>query len=428
MALNAGSARTGTATAGTDSIQELTVEELRAKVGTGMTIEDPEEHMLLSMGPQHPSTHGVLRLLLELDGETIVNCAADIGFLHTGIEKNMESKTFTKALVMTDRMDYLSPMSNNLGYILAVEKLLGVEATPRAQAIRVVLAELARVASHLVWLGTHALDLAAMSVFLYCFREREYILDLFEMCSGQRMMVSYFRPGGLWRDVPEEFEPAVRQFLDFFPAKIADYEALLENNPIFLRRAKGVGAVSAEDAISWGLTGASLRATGVNWDIRKTQPYSGYEQYDFEVPLATEGDVYARYKVRMQEMRQSLRIIEQVLNNMPDGPVNIDNRKIVPPPRAELGRSMEAVIHHFKLWTEGFNAPTGYVYQSVESPRGEFACYLRGNGTPKPARVHFRAPSYVNLASLPNMAKDVFVADLVAIIGSIDIVLGEIDR
>jgi len=386
------------------------------------------EPFILNIGPLHPSTHGVLRLLLELDGETVVNLAPDIGFLHTGIEKNMEAKTFTKALVMTDRMDYLSPMSNNLGYILAVEKLLGVEATPRAQAIRVILTELARVASHLVWLGTHALDLAAMSVFLYCFREREYILDLFEMCAGQRMMVSYFRPGGLWRDIPEEFEPAVRQFLDFFPSRLADYEALLTNNPIFNQRTRGVGVISAEDAVAWGLTGSSLRASGVDWDIRKAMPYCGYEQYDFEVPLETDGDVYARYLVRMREFRQTLRIIEQALDNLPAGPVQIDDRKIVPPPRSELGRSMEAVIHHFKLWTEGFSAPEGYVYQSIESPRGEFACYLRGDGSPKPARVHFRAPSYVNLASLPNMGKDVFVADLVAIIGSIDIVLGEIDR
>ena len=411
-----------------DTIQELTLEELRNKVGTGMEIENAEEHMLLSMGPQHPSTHGVLRLLVELDGETVVNLAPDIGFLHTGIEKNMEAKTFTKALVMTDRMDYLSPMSNNLGYILAIEKLLGVEATPRAQVIRVILTELQRVASHLVWLGTSALDLAAMSVFLYCFREREYILDLFEMVAGQRMMVSYFRPGGLWRDIPEEFVPAVRQFLEFMPAKIADYEALLKNNPIFLHRTKGVGVVTYEDAISWGLTGGCLRGSGVNYDVRKTTPYCGYEEYDFDVPLETDGDVYARYLVRMEEMRQSLRIIEQALNKLPEGPVQISDRKIVPPPRAELGQSMEAVIHHFKLWTEGFKAPEGFVYQAIESPRGEFGVYLRGNGSSKPARVHFRAPSYVNLASLPRMSKNLFVADVVAIIGSIDIVLGEIDR
>lgn len=429
MAFTAGSARAGAhTTAGSDTIQELTVEELRAKYGTRMEIEDPEEHMLLSMGPQHPSTHGVLRLLVELDGETVVNLAPDIGFLHTGIEKNMEAKTYTKALVMTDRMDYLAPMSNNLCYILAVEKLLGIEATPRAQAIRVILAELTRIQSHLVWLGTHALDLAAMTVFLYCFREREYLLDIFEMVAGQRMMVSYFRPGGLWRDLPPEFEPAVRQFLDFFPARIADYEALLKHNPIFLQRTKGIGVVSAEDAVAWGLTGPNLRGSGVGWDIRKARPYQGYEQYEFDVPMETDGDVYARYLCRMQEMRESLRIVEQALDNLPGGPVNIDDRKIVPPPRAELGRSMEAVIHHFKLWTEGFSAPEGYVYQSIESPRGEIGCYLRGDGSPKPARVHFRTPSFVNLASLPRMAKGQFVADLVAIIGSIDIVLGEIDR
>jgi NADH-quinone oxidoreductase subunit D len=393
-----------------------------------MPIADEEENLLLSMGPQHPSTHGVLRLLLELDGETVVNMAPDIGFLHTGIEKSMESKTYTKALVMTDRMDYLSPMSNNLGYILAVEKLLGVEATPRAQVIRVLLAELMRVASHLVWLGTHALDMAAMSVFLYCFREREYILDLFEMVTGQRMMVSYFRPGGVWRDLPADFVPAVRKLLDFMPAKIADYEALTKNNPIWLERTKGIGVVSAEDAIAWGLTGGCLRGSGVNYDVRKAMPYSGYENYEFEVPLETDGDVYARYRVRMEEMKQSLRIIEQALNKLPEGPVNIDDRKIVPPPRSELGSSMEAVIHHFKLWTEGFSAPKGYVYTAVESPRGEFGCYLRGDGGPKPARVHFRGPSFVNLASLPNMSKGAFVADVVAIIGSVDIVLGEIDR
>jgi NADH-quinone oxidoreductase subunit D len=392
-----------------------------------MEIES-DENMLLNMGPQHPSTHGVLRLLLELDGETVVNLAPDIGFLHTGIEKNMEAKTYTKALTMTDRIDYLAPLSNNLVYLLALEKLMDIEAPPRAQAIRVILTELTRLNSHLVWLGTHALDLAAMSVFLYCFREREYLLDLFEMCSGQRMMTSYFRPGGVWRDLPDEFEPAVREFLDFFPARIADYEAILRNNPIWLERTKDVGVISADDALAWGLTGPSLRASGVEWDIRKQMPYSGYEQYEFDVPTRTDGDVYARYVCRMEEMRESLRIVRQALDNLPEGPFRVDDRKISPPPRAELGRSMEAVIHHFKLWTEGFSAPEGYVYQSIESPRGESGCYLRGNGGPKPARVHFRAPSYVNLAALPQLARGGFVADLVAIIGSIDVVLGEIDR
>jgi NADH-quinone oxidoreductase subunit D len=427
MAVGADSEQSKAGGAGSDTLQELTVEELRAKYGSGLEVQS-EENMLLSMGPQHPSTHGVLRLLLELDGETVVGLAPDIGFLHTGIEKNMEAKTYTKALVMTDRMDYLAPLSNNLGYILAVEKLLDIEAPPRAQSIRLILVELTRIASHLVWLGTHALDVAAMTVFLYCFREREYLLDIFEMVAGQRMMASYFRPGGLWRDVPEEFVPAVRHFLDFFPAKIADYEALLKKNPIFLQRTKGIGVVSAEDAIAWGLTGACLRGSGVNWDIRKAIPYLGYENYDFDIPLGSEGDIYDRYRCRVEEMSQSLRIIEQALDRLPNGPFTSDDRKIAPPPRSELGHSMEAVIHHFKLWTEGFTAPTGYVFQRVESPRGEFACYLRGNGTSKPARVHFRTASFVNLASLPNLGKGLFVADLVAVIGSIDIVLGEIDR
>jgi len=417
----------GTVTGGADTMEELSVEELRAKYGSKMEIES-EDNMLLSMGPQHPSTHGVLRLLLELDGETVVNLAPDIGFLHTGIEKNMEAKTFTKALVMTDRMDYLAPMSNNLGYLLAVEKLVGVDVPPRAQVLRVLLTELTRIGSHLVWLGTHALDLAAMTVFLYCFREREYLLDIFEMVSGQRMMTSYFRPGGLWRDVPPEFEPAVRQFIDFFPARIADYEALLTNNPIFLERTKGVGYISPEDAIACGVTGPTLRAAGIPFDVRKARPYSGYENYDFEIPTATDSDVYARYQVRMEEMRQSLRIVEQALDRLPDGPVRTDNRKIAPPTRSELGRSMEAVIHHFKLWTEGFSAPEGYVYVPIESPRGVLGTYLRGDGTNKPARVHFRAPSFVNLAALPLMSRGAFVSDLVAIIGSIDIILGEIDR
>lgn len=413
---------------GGDTVREISVEELRAKLGTGLQIQNEEEHMLLSMGPQHPSTHGVLRLLVELDGEKIINLAPDVGYLHTGVEKSMESKTYTKALVMTDRMDYLSPMSNNLGYILAVEKLLGIEAPPRAQAIRTILVEMARISSHLVWLGTHALDLAAMSVFLYCFREREYILDVFEMCAGQRMMVSYFRPGGLWRDVPEEFEPAIRNFLEFMPTQITEYETLLKNNPIWLKRTKGVGVISGPDAIDWGMTGPSLRGSGVNWDIRKAFPYLWYDQLEFDVPVEKEGDVYARYLCRMREMRESLSLIRQVMDKLPKGPFNSDNRKIVPPPRAELGRSMEAVIHHFKLWTEGFSAPAGQIMQHIESPRGEFACYLRGDGGPKPARVHFRTPSYVNLAALPSMSQNLYVADLVAIIGSIDIVLGEIDR
>jgi len=405
--------------------KEVTLDELRHLVSE-RAIEG--ETMLLNMGPQHPSTHGVLRLLLELDGEIVINCIPDIGFLHTGIEKNMEAKTYEKAAVMTDRLDYLNNLGNNLAYCLAIEKLTELDVPPRAQVIRVLLTELQRIASHLVWLGTHALDLAAMSVFLYCFREREIILDIFEMCSGQRMMTTFFRQGGLWRDVPAEFEDAVRQFLRLFPARIDEYEALLTKNPIFLDRTKKIGIISGEEALRWGVTGPSLRASGVNFDLRKAHPYSGYEQYEFNVPTLTDGDTYARYLVRMEEMRQSVRIAQQALDNLPPGPVRSDNRKFVPPPRAELGTSMEAVIHHFKLWTEGFEVPKGAVYVAVESPRGELGVYLESDGSAKPYRVHWRTPSFVNLQVLPLLAKGHLVADLVALIGTIDIVLGDTDR
>jgi len=404
---------------------EVTLDELRHLVSE-RAMEG--ETVLLNMGPQHPSTHGVLRLLLELDGETVINCIPDIGFLHTGIEKNMEVKSYEKAEVMTDRLDYLNTVGNNLVYCLAVEKLVELDVPMRAQVIRVILTELQRIASHLVWLGTHALDLAAMSVFLYCFREREMILDILEMCGGQRMMTTYIRPGGLWRDVPVEFEEAVRQFLKVFPARIDEYEALLTKNPLFLERTTKIGVLSREDAIRWGVTGPSLRASGVGHDLRKAQPYSGYEQYDFLVPTHTEGDTYARYVVRMEEMRQSVRIVQQALDKLPFGPVRSNNRKFVPPPRSELSTSMEALIHHFKLWTEGFDAPKGSVYVAVESPRGELGVYLEGNGGPKPYRVYWRTPSFVNLQILPLLSKGHLVADLVALIGTIDIVLGDVDR
>ncbi|GAB4525414.1 MAG: NADH dehydrogenase (quinone) subunit D [Anaerolineales bacterium] len=386
------------------------------------------ETVLLNMGPQHPSTHGVLRLLLELDGETVINCIPDIGFLHTGVEKNMEAKRYLQAEVMTDRLDYLNTMGNNLAYCLAVEKLVDLDVPPRAQAIRVIMTELQRIASHLVWLATHALDLAAMSVFLYCFRERELILDILEMVSGQRMMTTYFRPGGLWRDVPAGFEEAVRQFLWVFPARIDQYEDLLTNNPIFIDRTKGIGVLSKAEALAWGLTGPVIRGSGIPYDLRKVQPYSGYEQYEFDVPTREEGDVYARYMVRMEEMRQSLRIVKQALDGLPYGPVRSNNRKFVPPPRSEIGTSMEALIHHFKIWTDGFPAPKDSIFASVESPRGELGVYLEGDGGNKPYRVHFRTPSFVNLQALPMLAKGHLVADLVAIIGSIDIVLGDVDR
>lgn len=386
------------------------------------------ETMILNMGPQHPSTHGVLRLLLELDGETVVNCIPDIGFLHTGIEKNMEAKTYIKALVMTDRMDYLNNLGNNLTYSMAIEKIAELDVPVRAQAIRVIMVELERIASHLVWLGTHALDLGAMSVFLYCFREREMILRIKEMCSGQRMMTSYIRPGGLWRDVPVGFEDAVRNFVKIFPDRIKEYDGLLTKNILFNKRTRGIGLLSKEDALRWGVTGPILRASGVDHDLRKAQPYSGYEQYDFDIPVFTGGDTYDRYLVRMEEMRQSTRIVQQALDKLPYGPVRSNNRKYVPPPRSELSTSMEAVIHHFKLWTEGFSLPAGGVYVATEAPKGELGVYLESDGGPKPLRVHFRTPSFTNLQILPLIAKGVLVADLVALIGTVDIVLGDVDR
>ncbi len=409
-------------------LQEVTFDELKHLVSdralTGET-------MLLNMGPQHPSTHGVLRLMLELDGETIVNCVPDIGFLHTGVEKNMEAKRYEQAEVMTDRLDYLNTIGNNLAYCLAVEKLVELDVPPRAQVIRVILTELQRIASHLIWLGTQSLDLAAMSMFLYCFRERETILDIFESVSGQRMMTTYIRPGGLWRDVSGEFVQLVQDFLEYFPKRIEQYEGLLTKNPLFIDRTKSIGVISAEDAIARGFTGPSLRGSGVAYDNRKVRPYSGYEEYDFEVPTATEGDVFSRYRVRMDEFWQSLRIIEQGLEKLKEldgAPVRSSNRKFVPPPRSEIGTSMEALIHHFKLWTDGYNAPKGYVYFPVESPRGELGVYLESDGSNKPYRVHWRTPSFVHLQALPILSKGHLIADLVAIIGSVDIVLGDSDR
>lgn len=386
------------------------------------------ETMVLNLGPQHPSTHGVLRLILELDGEEVVRCVPDIGFLHTGIEKNMEAKTYLKALVMTDRMDYLNPLGNNLTYCLAVEKLCSIEVPDRAQVIRVICSELQRISSHLVWLGTSAMDLNASSILIYCFRDRELLLDLFELVGGQRMMSSYIRPGGVWRDLPDEFVPAVEAFLEYLPGKLADYERLLTRNPIFLKRTVDVGVIAADEAMARGMTGASLRGSGVNYDVRRAMPYCGYENYDFDVPLEEGCDVYARYRVRMREFQQSMRIIRQAISRLQSGSVMTNDRRFAPPPRSELGRSMEAVIHHFKYWTEGFSAPEGEVYIATESPRGELGCFLVGDGSAQPARVHFRTPSFNNLQSLPYMAEGYLVADLVAIIGSIDIVLGDVDR
>ncbi len=386
------------------------------------------ETMVLNMGPQHPSTHGVLRLVLELDGEIVQNCVPDIGFLHTGIEKNMEAKTYQKAEVMTDRMDYMNTVGNNLAYCLAVEKLCDLDVPVRAQSIRVVLTELQRIASHLLWLGTSALDLAAMSVFLYAMREREMIMDILELVSGQRMMTTYIRPGGIWRDVPVEFDSAVRKFIEILPGRIDEYESLLTKNPLFLERTRGIGRISKEDCVRWGITGPVLRGSGMAYDLRKARPYSGYEQYEFDIPTADGCDINARYTVRIAEMRQSVRIVRQAMDMMPFGPVRSNNRKFVPPPRSEIGTSMEALIHHFKLWTEGFTPPVGSVFVAIEGPHGELGCFLESDGGPNPYRVHFRTPSFSNLQIMQLLSRGHFVADLVGIIGSIDIVLGDCDR
>lgn len=391
--------------------------------------EDPfRQTMTINMGPQHPSTHGVLRLVVTLDGERVVDVKPDIGYLHTGIEKSMETRAYLKALPMTDRMDYLSPMFNNLGFVMAVEKLMDIEVPERAEFVRVILCELTRINSHLVWLATHGLDIGAMSVFLYCFRERELILDIFEAVSGARMMSTYFRPGGLAKDVHPEFEDQVRNFIDLFPSRIAEYEALLTKNPIWMERTVGVGVITTEECIAHGVTGPILRSTGVPWDLRKVMPYGVYDQFEFDVPVGQNGDVYDRYLIKVEEMRQSVRIIRQALDRLPGGPWITDNRKVAPPPKHELATSMESLIHHFKLWTEGIKPPPGEAYVAVESPRGELGFYMISDGTAHPYRVHVRAPSFVNLQALPLMARGGLVADLVAVIASLDPIMGEVDR
>jgi NADH-quinone oxidoreductase subunit D len=384
--------------------------------------------MILNMGPQHPSTHGVLRLLLEIDGETVVRIMPDIGYLHTGIEKTCEAKFYQQVVPLTDRIDYLCPLTNNLCYVLAVEKLLGLEIPPRAQWLRVMLNELTRINSHLVWLGSHAMDIGAMTVFLYCFREREDILRLFEMVSGQRMMTSYFRVGGLALEPPLGFFAKVKEFIDRFPARIDEYENLLTNNPIWAMRTKGVAKLTAEDAIALGASGPTLRASGVDHDLRRDMPYSGYEKFQFKVPTATEGDVFARYIVRVRELRESTAIVKQTLEGVPVGPIKADAPKVVLPDREKMKTQMEALIYHFKIITEGFTVPAGEVYQAVESPRGEMGYYVVSDGTAKPYRVHMRSACLANLQLLPKMCQGRLIADVVAAIGSIDIVLGEIDR
>jgi NADH-quinone oxidoreductase subunit D len=384
--------------------------------------------MILNMGPQHPSTHGVLRVLLEIDGETVVRMMPDIGFLHTGIEKTCEAKFYQQVVPLTDRIDYLCPMTNNLCYVLAVEKLLGLEIPPKAQWLRVLLNELTRINSHLVWLGTHAMDIGALTVFLYCFREREEILKIFEMVSGQRMMTSYFRVGGIALEPPLGFFDRVRDFAGYFPERIDQYENLLTGNPIWTMRTKGVARMTAEDAIALGATGPTLRGSGVDIDLRRDMPYSSYEKFQFKVPISQEGDVFARYMCRVQELRESTAIVRQALDGMPEGPTKADAPGIVLPDREKMKTQMESLIYHFKIITEGFAVPPGEVYQAVESPRGEMGYYIVSDGTAKPYRVHMRSACFANLQTLPTMCEGRLLADVVAAIGSIDIVLGEIDR
>ena len=384
--------------------------------------------MLINMGPQHPSTHGVLRLLLELDGEVVVKVTPHIGYLHTGMEKIMESKRYHQAITVTDRFDYLAPMSNNLAFVLSVEKLLGIEVPERTRVIRVLLTELTRIKSHLVALGTMALEVGAQSVFLYCFRERERILDLYEMVSGARMMSSYFRVGGLMADLPDGFDRAVDQILREFPHRFDEYEDLLTDNPLWIQRLKGIGVIKAEEAVAWGLSGPIVRACGLAWDLRKSNPYSGYDRFNFEIALGRAGDAYDRYLVRIVEMRQSLRIVGQALRELPGGPVNIDNPKIVPPPKHVVRQSMEALIHHFLLYSQGFTVPPGEAYVPVEGPKGELGFYVVSDGSNKPWRVKLRPPSLVNIQVLPRLIEGHMVADVVAIVGSVDFVMGEADR
>ncbi len=386
------------------------------------------ELMTINMGPSHPSTHGVLRLIIELDGETVVKCTPDIGYLHRGVEKLCEYKTYNQCIPLTDRLDYLAPMSNNLGYVLAVEKLLDVEIPQRAQYIRVLMTELTRISSHLLWLATHALDIGAMTVYFYAFRERESLYDLFEMVAGARMNVTYVRIGGLAADLPAGFVEKARDFIDKFPGFMDTYENLLTKNQIWINRTKNVGVISKEDAVAMGLSGPSIRGSGVNWDVRKSEPYSAYNDFDFKVPVFHNGDVYDRYLVRIEELRQSNEICRQVLDKLPEGEIKTKSKECILPDKQDVRENMEALIYHFKIITEGICPPEGEVYLSIEAPKGELGYYLVSDGSDKPARFRIRPPSFVNMKAFTKMVEGQLLADVVAIIGSLDIVLGEIDR
>jgi NADH-quinone oxidoreductase subunit D len=393
------------------------------------TAVGPTKSMVLNMGPQHPSTHGVLRILLELDGETVLKAIPDCGYLHTGIEKSCEDKTYSQAITLTDRMDYLNPLGNNLVYCLAVEKLLDLEIPKRAQYIRVMMVELQRISSHLVWLGTHAIDLGAMSVFLYCFREREEILKIFEMFAGQRMMTSYIRVGGVALQPPAGWRAVLGKFLKYMPSRVDEYETLLTENRIWMGRTKGIGVISPEDAVALSMTGPTLRAAGIAYDNRKLFPYSSYDEFEFEIPTRTDSDCFGRYMIRVAEMRQSLKIVRQAMDKITDeGPIKTDAPGIVPPQREKMKTEMEALIYHFKIFTEGFSPPAGEAFVAVESPRGELGCFIASDGSSKPLRCHFRSPSFINLQALPKLIEGQLISDVIACIGTIDIVLGEVDR
>jgi len=395
-------------------------------------IEQPlqTKELTVSMGPQHPSTHGVLRLVLELDGETVVKCTPHVGYLHRGVEKLAEGMTYLQALPLSDRLDYISSMSNNVGYCLAVERLFGIEAPDRAKFIRTIVCEMTRISSHIIWVATHALDLGAMTVFLYSFREREWLLDLFEMLCGARMTVSYPRIGGVRNDVSQEFVDGLYKFTEEFPERIEEYETLIDQNRIWLGRTKGIGVISAEEAINWGLSGPVLRGSGVDYDIRKRFPYDAYDKVDFDVPVGKNGDVYDRYRCRMEELRQSIRIIKQCIERLPRGPVMTpDAPKFTLPPKERVLADMESLIHHFVLITKGpMAAPEGEIYVATEVPKGELGYYIVSDGTGKPYRMRVRAPSFVHVSLLPRLCEGGMVADVVANIGTIDIVLGECDR
>jgi NADH-quinone oxidoreductase subunit D len=392
------------------------------------TLRDSEEILQINFGPNHPSTHGVLRLVVDLSGERVVGIRAVIGYLHTGFEKNMEHKTWWKAITYPERIDYVSFQNNELVFVLAIEKLLAMEIPGKATWMRMLLAELNRIHSHLVFLGTSALEIGAISMFWYAFRERDPILDLYEMVGGARMHTRYFQAGGLAEDIPRGFEPECRKFVEWMPKAIDQYESMLSQNEIWLQRTEGIGLLSAADAIALAQSGPVLRASGVDWDLRRDKPYLAYPDVDFDVPVYPNGDVYDRYRVRIDEMRQSVRIIEQCLEGMPEGPWIADDRKVVLPPRHELHTSMESLIHHFKIVTEGYRVPEGEVYVTVESARGELGCYVVSDGGPKPWRVKFRAPSFVALEATATCMTNALIADLIAIVGSLDSVMGEVDR